>query len=286
MENQQYIQKKSKKKKKAYKRSIQRVFTRKYSDDNLARLKRLIENHTDRGDERFFAIKVDGEFCVNKIANPQYFDDYKEFIDGQTESIEVIMYFGKSNNCNRHIFYLKESSLGSADIVDVDKKIEDALQKKDQDYLIKSLQDQVEQQAEYIEKLEEQVEELSAKTDIRGLLKEGAALLGAFKGVQTANSSLSGAKTQPDDAQVEVEPVTASNKTSEEDEEEEYDEAEEEARDAFDEVYNQFGEAGTKQVIGLMHHISQSTEFRDGINELIKKENAKNKKQSDKKPAN
>ena len=267
MENQEHIQKK-KKKKKSYTRSNQRVFTKKYSDDNLARLKRLIQNHTDRGDERYFAIKVDGEFCVNKISNPKYFDDYKEFIDGQTESIEVIMYFGKSNNCNRHIFYLKEGSLGNVAPVDVDKKIEAALEKKDQDYLIKSLQEQVEQQSEYIEQLEEELEELSSKTDIRGIIKEGAALLGVLKNTPTTKTALSGLESESEDAEVKVESVVESDT----------EESEDVSKEAFEEVYQQFGKEGTDQIIGLMVRISNSDELRKGINDLLEKENIKNEK--------
>ena len=112
------------------------------------------------------------------------------------------MYFGKSNNCNRHIFYLKESSLGNVAPVDVDKKIEDALKKKDQDYLIKSLQEQVEQQNEYIEQLEEELEGLSSKTDIRGILKEGIALLGALKNMPVSNTALSGIESKKEDVEV------------------------------------------------------------------------------------
>lgn len=127
MENEQHIHKKNKK----YKaKSKQRVFTKKFVDESVNKLKRLVVNFNERGDERFYAIKVDNEFCVSKTSNSNYFDDYKEFIDGTTESIEVVMYFGNSNNCNRHIFYLKENALGSTPAVDVDKKISDALKRK------------------------------------------------------------------------------------------------------------------------------------------------------------
>jgi len=265
MEFEQNNQRRKKKKKNRFSRASQRVFTKKYNSESVERLKRLIQNHTDRGEERYFAIKVDNEFYVNKTSNPRYFDDYKEFIDGTTESIEVVMYFGKSNNCNRHIFYLKENSLGNVAPVDVDKKIEDALKKKDQDYLIKSLQDKVKEQSEYIENLEEELDDLSSKTDIRGLLKEGVALLGAFKSLPAANNPLSGTTEVKEDSKVEVEPA--------ESEEKEEAPQENKQKDMFDSVYQQFGEGGTKKVVALMMKIANSEKFRDGVNKLIDDEN-------------
>lgn len=179
------------------------------------------------------------------------------------------MYFGKSNNCNRHIFYLKEGSLGNVAPVDVDKKIEDALKKKDQDYLIKSLQEQVEQQSEYIEQLEEVLEELSSKTDIRGIIKEGAALLGVLKNTPNTKTALSGVESESADAEVKVEPVAESD----------IEESEDVSKEAFEEVYQQFGKKGTDQIIGLMVRISNSDELRKGINDLLEKENIKNEKE-------
>jgi len=270
MENQQHIHKK---KKKSKAKSKQRVFTKKFVDESVNKLKRLVVNFNERGDERFYAIKVDNEFCVSKTSNSNYFDDYKEFIDGTTESIEVVMYFGNSNNCNRHIFYLKENALGSTPDVDVDKKISDALKKKDQDYLIQSLQEQVEQQEEYIQQLEEELEKSSSKTDIQGILKEGVALLGAIKGLPISSNTtqLSGTESKSD-CEVSVEAV------------EETDPKEDKGKynAAFNDVYEQFGDNGMKQIVGLMVRVSESEKLRKDINTLIEKDNQENKEKQKK----
>lgn len=245
-------------------RSSQRIFTKSYSDEAVDRLKRLLENQKQRGEERFYGIKVDGEFCVYKTTNLRMFDDYKEFVDSSTEAIEVILYFGNSNNCNRHLFYLKDKPLsGINSPVDVDKKIEEALAKKDQEYLIKSLKEKVAEQEELIEQLEEELEELKGKTDLRGLLKDGIALMGAFKG-QTP-PTLSGTETSQNQSEVEVE-VNDEGTDSEDLSEQE---------EVFNEIYERYGAGGVKQVVNLMLAISKSETIRNGVNKLIEDENKK-----------
>ncbi|NGF77176.1 hypothetical protein G5B10_14905 [Fluviicola sp. SGL-29] len=246
-------------------RSSQRIFTKSYSDEAVDRLKRLLENQKQRGEERFYGIKVDGEFCVYKTTNLRMFDDYKEFVDSSTEAIEVILYFGTSNNCNRHIFYLKDKPLSGINApVDVDKKIEEALAKKDQEYLIKSLKEKVAEQEELIEQLEDELEELKGKTDLRGLLKDGIALMGAFKG-QVPDSTLSGTENPPDQPTVEVEVNEEGN------EEEDLSEQEK----VFNDIYQSYGSDGVKQVVNLMLAIAKSETIRNGVNKLIEEENKK-----------
>jgi len=277
MEIQQHI---PKKKKKSKAKSKQRVFTKKYVDESVEKLKRLIKNYNERGNERFYAIKVDNEFCVSKTSNPKYFDDYKEFIDGTTESMEVTIYFGNSNNCNRHIFYLKENTLGNVE-PNVDKKISEALRKRDQEHLIESLKNQVEQQEEYIQQLEEELEKIAeeskSKTDIQGILKEGTALLGAIKGLPNINNSktLSGTDNKTD-TKVEVESMETSEEQDEEEEEKSA------YNEAFNEIYDQFGKDGVKQIVGLMIRISNSEKLREEINDLIKNDNQNNKEKQNK----
>lgn len=246
-------------------RSSQRIFTKSYSDEAVDRLKRLLDNQKQRGEERFYGIKVDGEFCVYKTTNLRMFDDYKEFVDSSTEAIEVILYFGNSNNCNRHLFYLKDKPLSGINApVDVDKKIEEALAKKDQEYLIKSLKEKVAEQEELIEQLEDELEELRGKTDLRGLLKDGIALMGAFKG-QVPGSTLSGTENPPDQPTVEVEVNEEGN------EEEDLSEQEK----VFNDIYQSYGSDGVKQVVNLMLAIAKSETIRNGVNKLIEEENKK-----------
>ncbi|MBK7128237.1 MAG: hypothetical protein IPM74_12580 [Crocinitomicaceae bacterium] len=246
-------------------RRSQQIFTKNYSDDNVSRLKKLLLNPSQGHGERFYAIKVDGEFCVYRTSNPRSFDDYKEMIDGSTETVEVILYFGQSNNCNRHIFYLKEKSLNGADPIDFDKKIKDALEKNDQAHLIVSLQQKVDDQEELIDELQEELEELRKKTDMTSLLKEGISLLGIFKG-KTPEGALAGAPPVPD-AEVKVESA---------DEQKKEDTKQKEGYQAFSELYEKFGDKGVNQVVQLLMAISKSDKLREGINKLVKEENEKN----------
>ena len=255
-----YPKKKERKKKSSNSRASQRVFTRKFNDEQVDRLRRLIQNQNDRGEERFFAIKIDGEFCVNKTSNPDYFDDYKEMIDGSTETVEVVMYFGKSNNCNRHIFYLKNGGVDGLGAIDVDRKIKDALKVRDREYELQNLKEKVESQTDYIEELETELEELREKTDFKGLLKDGMQLLGAWKGSGNASQQLSGVPEA--ESEVEIEAVGEEGESKPKSDLQENFEV-------FSEVSKHFGKDGLKQLLGLAGALATSPTLRKGVNELI-----------------
>lgn len=252
----------------------QRIFTKNYNDDQVDRLKRLIQSQNQRGDERYYGIKVDGEFCVNKTCDTRHFDDYKEFIDGGTETIEVVLYFGRSNNCNRHIFYLKEKGgnaiNGVSEPIDVDKKIEDALKKKDQEYLIQSLKQKVKDQEELIDELEEELAELKPKTELRGLIKDGLAMFQSINGGSSSNNGLSGAPAPDKEAEVTIE-ASEESSTNESNNNEKL----------FNQIYDRIGDDGLNRMVGIIQAIEDSKDFRDGVNKLIQEENRRKNSRDD-----
>lgn len=129
--------------------------------------------------------------------------------------------------------------------------------------MIKSLKEKVAEQEELIEQLEDELEELKGKTDLRGLLKDGIALMGAFKG--QPSPTLSGTETSQNQSEVEVE-------VNEEDTDlEDLSEQEE----VFNEIYERYGAGGVNQVVNLMLAISKSETIRKGVNKLIEDENKK-----------
>ena len=243
----------------------QRVFTKKYSDELVDRLKKLIQNQKERGDEKFFAIRVDDEFIVHKTSDPRYFDDYKEFLDGTTNTIEVILYYGRSNNCNRHIFYLRELPLnGHGQQEDVNSQIEDAIQRKDQEHQIERLKRKIKNLKAKVEKQEVELTEYRSKFDIKGILSEGLAFVQAFKGKSNDSTQLSGVEEESD---VTIEPIDDSEP-----------EDSDEQKETFDLLYKEFGKDEMKKMIGLMLTIKNDEEFRDKINKAIQEKSQKNTK--------
>lgn len=262
-------------------RSSQHIFTKSYSDESVNRLKRLLQNHTRRGEKRFFAIKIDGEFCIYKTSDIRHFDDYKEFVDANTESVEVVLYFGRSNNCNRHIFFLKNIPLSGVNApVDVDKKIEEALAQKDQEFLIRTLKKKVKKQAALIEEMEEELNELREKTDLRGILREGIALVGAFNQKSPTDATLSGTpKNEPEKVEVEIVEDKDQKEKSTEQSQEQLSEEQQKKKDLFEEMYDHLGSKGLDTMLNLMQTISQSEQFRNGVNQLIQQENERRAQQ-------
>lgn len=283
MENNHNNKKRRQGKKKVPARSSQHIFTKSYSDNAVDNLKRLIQNQRQRGGERFYAIKVDGEFCIYKTSDVRMFDDYKVFVDATTESVEVVLYFGRSNNCNRHIFYLKDKPLsGTPAPVDVDKKIEEAMAQKDQEYLIKNLKKKVKRQAAIIEEQEEELEELRKKTDFKSIVTNGIALLGAFNANKSAaTTALSGTPKAETSGDTNAE-ITINDVSSEENSEEKEDDKEK--KEMFEEVYDHLGSKGMNTMINLMEAVSQSEEMRAGLNKLIEAENKRRQQQRNEVP--
>ena len=254
-------------------RKSQQIFTKSYSDEQVGRLKRLLQNQHQREAERFYAIKVDGEFCVYKTSNVRIFDEYKEFVDGKTETVEIILYFGRSNNCNRHIFYLKDQPQNGLSGVDVEAQIQEALERQEQKHHIESLEGIVEEQEQIIDGQEKELEELRGKHDVRGMIQDGLSLLNAYNKSKTPDSGLAG--TKPASSEVEFEARNESEKETQKEETEE----QKKCRELYEELYAYYGEKELYKFCGLMDAIKNSDVLRDGVNQLIKEEKERRKEQ-------
>ena len=255
-------------------RQIRRVFTKPYSHDNVERLKKIIHSSSKGDEKRFYAIRIDGEFCIFKTDDLERFDDYQEFIDAQTESVEIVLYYGKSNNCSRHLFYLRGGEIsGVPSAQSFEKKLKEVRRKEKQKHKIKFYKGKIDELEMYVQELEKQVEvlenaleEVKPKSEIAGIIREGISLFVGMKGSKVNEPTISGVTSNYDEATVEME--------SDDPLEENLDVEESE----FRRLLKLFGKEGLHKILAVMERVASSDAFRDDINNLILKDNERRKK--------
>ena len=82
-----------------------------FSEEKILKLKKHLEFYHEKGSPVDFEIMIDGFKTVRRTGDPSDFDIYKTSIEEDTKEMTVRLFTGKSNNCDKIIFYLKEENL-------------------------------------------------------------------------------------------------------------------------------------------------------------------------------
>lgn len=189
-----------------------KVFHESHSDTKLEAIKKLVTTFNDQGRRKRYSILVDGELIVPPTVDNERFDDYLDFVDHNTEALEVRLFFGDSPNCNRYFFHFKEFSfptLGNIPKVveqDVDGQIATALERQSLETEVVALRKKVKKLKRKLSDAEEQLSEKGV--DMKDLLSQGMQLYGHLnnKGVPP----VSPVHGLPEKAEVEIEEVEES----------------------------------------------------------------------------
>lgn len=165
---------------------------KKYTDDNISHLQEYLRLYAEQGHPVDYEILVDGMRVVLRTDKPDMFSLHENFIGPQTGSVQVNLYKGSSRNCDKHIFYLKESAAqenGLDGLGDVESRVNKAIAeekaKLEKERLLKEneeLKKEVSELETEVEKLEGQVEQLQlSQSPLNGLLGEvGSSLVESF----------------------------------------------------------------------------------------------------------
>jgi frataxin-like iron-binding protein CyaY len=152
--------------------SIRKMET--YNPDKIALIKQSLQQLVDAGTPRFYEIQVDGLKMVGKTTDLTRFDNYETYLSDETEEIKFMLYQGNSHkyDCFTHTFReditpapLPKASLNAVPEL-VEDKIKQALRERDVvDYKkrITELEEELEENKDYVIALENQVETLQAK---------------------------------------------------------------------------------------------------------------------------
>lgn len=157
-----------------------------YAVEKLERIKKLIETFEQKGNRKRYMILVDGEMVVPITHEAESFDDYLDFMDVNTNIVEVRTFFKDSPNCNRYIFYLKENPQhlnGPQELSDPQSQIQQALEKQQLETRIMLLELDLKRKRKKLKNYKALQAQLDDKQiDIKDLLVKGIELYGHIKG--------------------------------------------------------------------------------------------------------
>ena len=155
--------------------SIRKV--ERYNPDQIEQIKQSLRKSIELGKPRFYEIKVDGLQMVGKTTDLSYFDSYEQSITEDTEEVKFLLYHGASHKYDSftHIFKEENTPIHTVpqptlnDIPELlEDKVKQALRERDVlDYRkrITELEEELEENKDYVELLENQVEELQKKLE-------------------------------------------------------------------------------------------------------------------------
>lgn len=158
----------------------------KYSQSKIEKIKDYLRIYYQKGTPIDYEIVVDGFKAVRRTSDPEMFDMFENFVGGDTNSIEILLFTGSSNNNDKHIFTMKEETKEeSLNGIEVDSKIQQA--KKDWDFdrlkeeneKLKKEINELEEELEAVEK--EKADILAGQSPLKGVLGEiGSTMVESF----------------------------------------------------------------------------------------------------------
>jgi len=160
--------------------------SKKYSPFNLEQFKNWLRDMKEKGETKYIEVYVDDFKVVSKTDNPDNFDSHEQFVDDETEKIRVLVYnTEKSNRYKQHVFKLKDSS-HQLNGVEVEKKIEDGINKGLKAMEEKLLCEQVKKELEATQFKLKESEEWNEK--LEGIIDETKKKLEDAKGMSDFTS--------------------------------------------------------------------------------------------------
>lgn len=145
------------------------IISEQYSQEKVDQIGNLLTRQQEKGNPRDYEIFVDTLKVVDRTDEAEEFDSFSDFVTGDTKSITIVMYHGQSNRNDKYIFRLKESE-ASLNGPTLDTRIDDKLAGERQKWEFELLQDEkrklqreLKEAQEYIEELENGVDQLKSR---------------------------------------------------------------------------------------------------------------------------
>ena len=152
-----------------------------YNPAMIDHLQKIIQVAFDNGTPKDYAIVVDGTKVIQRTNDPSVFHNYEEFINAHTESMEIMMYRGSSNNSDKYIYTFDKDDAAKGETLsglEVDSRIKEGIAKEKKQWEQNQLQDRNKELEEEIKELEETNEKL--ETALAELKAKESPLKGVF----------------------------------------------------------------------------------------------------------
>lgn len=149
------------------------IIKNKFSDARISLLRQFLINNAQNGNPADYEIFVDELKVVGRTNDPHQFDNYEDFLTGETRDVTVVRYDGKSRRNTRHIFSFKEETKQENNPlsgIDIDKMVEEKLAHHKRQWEFEQLKNkneelvnQISEAEEFIRKQSKTIEELKEK---------------------------------------------------------------------------------------------------------------------------
>lgn len=248
------------------------VFTERYDEEAIGRLKELILTFFRQGDRKYYSIHIDGEAVVPKNCDGRKFDRYLQFMGKHTREVEVRMYQGSSPNCNKYVFVVNKIQPSGLSGVSVEREVEKALEQERLQNELKQLRKELSKKKRKLKKLKQQAEDSESGIDkLNAIVKDGARIAGTIAGVMGGNrAGLAGAEQQQAEpvSQVEVE-------LEEEAEPEDHSTKKKSSKSKkiYKDLLEAYGEEGLENAMGWIAVLSEHPELQQMIKEKLNNQN-------------
>ena len=173
------------------------IVKEKYAGIKINLLYQLLQSDYEDGRPREYDISVDDLKVVRRTTDPEKFFTHEDFVSGETKYITITLYEGTSKRNTRHVYYLKEGAEEEkATLSGIEQTVNEKLLAQRRQWDFEQLQkeneelkEQVDDQDEYIEKLQQMLEEeKQRKVTIQD--KWGETLSVALEGIVRRNPQL------------------------------------------------------------------------------------------------
>jgi len=147
------------------------IVKEKYSGQKINLLYQLLQSDYEDGRPREYDISVDDLKVVRRTTDHEKFFTHEDFVSGETKYITITLYEGTSKRNTRHVYYLKEGAEEEKTTLSgieqtVNEKLLAQRRQWDFEQLQKEneeLKEQLDDQEDYIERLERKLEEEKQK---------------------------------------------------------------------------------------------------------------------------
>jgi hypothetical protein len=132
----------------------------KYDQRKVDRLHDHLKIYFEKGRPIDFEIIVDGFKVVRRTSDIEMFGLYENHVDGDTKSLEILLYSGTSNSNDKHIFFFGNAPKENLDGIDVEDQIESGVNQRLREQEFVKLQDKNRELEDEIKDLEREVARL------------------------------------------------------------------------------------------------------------------------------
>lgn len=150
---------------------MSKITTERYDPVRIERIRHFLESSTEKGKPKFYEIFVDNLKAVDKTDDIGCFDEYKMYMDENTQMIKILIYTS-TENCPRNDKFIfsvhnaqEEKKQEKLNGIEIQNKIDSAIQQERERNLILQLQKELEETKKQLKESDEYADTLEEKLE-------------------------------------------------------------------------------------------------------------------------